>query len=62
MVITSHNIDALWEICDDILIVDKGKTQKLISIPREENTSQLKAELLEFFQKQETKMDLAWIK
>ncbi len=61
MVITSHNLDALCEICDDILIVDNGKKLKLISIPADANPSNLKAELREYFSGQKHKMDLSWI-
>ncbi len=61
MIITSHNLEALCEICDEMLIVDCGKIIKHIEIPIDRNIGLFKEELIKYFGEQMNKKDLSWI-
>lgn len=62
LLITSHNLDLVADICDTFLIMDNGKI--ISRIEKKENTDidTLKDEIKGLLSKNDQKMDLAWLK
>ena len=59
--ITSHNLDLVIELCDNFLIMDKGKIIQNICKTDYDNTTTLKNEVKKLLVKENKEINLSWL-
>ena len=61
ILITSHNLDLVIELCDNFLIMDKGKIIQSICKTDYNNTTTLKNEVKKLLVKENKEINLSWL-
>lgn len=59
IILTSHNLDVLCNICDEIMIIEEGKKLMQIEVPEDSQT--LKKELVKHFTSASSPVNLSWL-